>query len=215
MKAVGFISQLQNPDRQGEESSPGPVSQSEAPALLSDANTQTRREINRANAQHSTGPRSIAGKLASSRNSLRHGLASGTLIIPGEDPAAFDQLTAALLEEHRPAGDTEALLVHEMARSWWLTQRAIHFQNECFTGSGIDQERLALLLRYQTTHERAFHKALNALLKLKRSRNPAKRGAVPATPLSDFSEAHPAIGFVSQNPAAGPPNPPPAPAEAA
>jgi hypothetical protein len=146
-------------------------------------------------------------------------LASGTLIIPGEDPAEFEQLTAALLGEHRPASETENLLVHEMARSWWLTQRAIRLQNECFTDSGIDEKRLALLLRYQTTHERAFHKALNALIKLKRSR---ERETVLAerSSAAGFVSQHnvsPAagIGFVSQNPAAEEPNPPRALAEAA
>jgi hypothetical protein len=150
------------------------------------------------------------------------------LIIPGENPADFEQLTVALLEEHQPTGETETLLVHEMARSWWLTQRAIRLQNECFTeDGGINEKRLSLLLRYQTTHERAFHKALDTLIKLKRSRD--RQGAVAATALSDFSEANPAIGFVSQNgsspapkigfvsqnPAPGAPNPPPTLAEAA
>jgi hypothetical protein len=129
-----------------------------------------RAEINRANAQHSTGPRTSQGKLASSRNSLKHGLASAQLIIPGEDPAAFNALLSALLEEHQPANPTEDLLVQEIAQSYWLTQRALRFQNQCFTAECVDEKRLALFLRYQTTHERAFHRALNALIRLKKSR---------------------------------------------
>jgi hypothetical protein len=226
----------QNPDREGGVRDIAPPREFSAPnpSGFVSQSTSSRRAINRANAQYSTGPRSIAGKLASSRNSLQHGLASGTLIIPGEDPAAFDQLTAALLGEHRPTGDTETLLVHEMARSWWLTQRAIRLQNECFTEGGIDEKRLALLLRYQTTHERAFHKALDTLLKLKRSRD--RQQAVPATPNAIGFVSHntiptvregigfvspnnpssaPEIGFVSQNPAVGSPNQPPIVAEAA
>ncbi|MBV9157656.1 MAG: hypothetical protein JO097_15430, partial [Acidobacteriaceae bacterium] len=77
-----------------------------APAL----STERRAEINRQNAQHSTGPCSIQGKLASSRNSLKHGLASGTLIIAGEDPAAFAALLSDLSDEHQPANTTEELL---------------------------------------------------------------------------------------------------------
>src|SRR5690349_22412516 len=92
--------------------------------------TPLRVEINRANAQHSTGPRTPTGKLASSRNSLKHGLASGMLLIPGEDPAAFEALRNALMEEHQAASETEALLINEMAQSYWLTQRAIRLQNE-------------------------------------------------------------------------------------
>ena len=132
--------------------------------------TSKRAEINRANAQHSTGPRSSTGKLASSRNSLKHGLASGEVIIPGEDPSAFDALLHNLLEEHQPANPTEELLINDMARSHWLTQRAIRLQNECFTEAGVDERRLSLFLRYQTTHERAFYKALHTLIKLKKER---------------------------------------------
>jgi hypothetical protein len=146
--------------------------------------TPSRAEINRQNAQHSTGPRTSDGKLASSRNSLKHGLAGGTLLIPGEDPAAFEALRDSLLEEHQPATETEVLLVQEMAQSWWLTQRAIRLQNECFTPEGVDQRQLSLLLRYQTTHDRAFFKALNTLLRLKQSR--AREQAVVQ------------LGFVSQ-----------------
>jgi hypothetical protein len=56
-----------------------------------------------------------------------------------------------------------------MAQSWWLSQRALRLQNACFAPEGIDEKRLALFLRYQTTHERAFHKALNTLIRLQRA----------------------------------------------
>jgi hypothetical protein len=118
----------------------------------------------------STGPRTPAGKLASSGNSLKHGLAAPRLMIPGEDPSAFQALLTGLLAEHLPATPTEELLVHEIAQSWWLTQRALRFQNECFTAGGVDQKRLALFLRYQTTDERAFHRALTALIRMKKDR---------------------------------------------
>lgn len=152
----------------------------------------TRSEINRANAEHSTGPRTVVGKLASSGNSLKHGLASPRLIIPGESHAAFDALLTALLDEHQPANPTEELLVHQIAQSWWLTQRALRFQNDCFTTEGVDQKRLSLFLRYQTTHERAFHKALNTLIRLRKER---ARGFVSQT--SEKAQSKP--GFVSQN----------------
>lgn len=139
-----------------------------------DVATNRRAEVNRANAQHSTGPRTPTGKLASSRNSLKHGLASGTLIIPGEDPAAFDSLLESFLAEHQPAGTTEEMLIHEMAQSFWLAQRALRFQNECFTADGVNEKRLSLFLRYHTTHERAFHKALNTLIRLQKDRHKAQ-----------------------------------------
>ncbi|MGI9071115.1 MAG: hypothetical protein ACR2JB_07295 [Bryobacteraceae bacterium] len=157
----------------------------------------TRSQTNRANAQHSTGPRTPTGKLASSRNSLKHGLASSQLIIPGENRADFDTLLAGLLAEHQPATPTEELLVHQIAQSWWLTQRAFRFQNDSFTAEGVDNKRLSLFLRYQTTHERAFHKALSVLIRLKKDR---VRGFVSQASANRKADS----GFVSQYPAGDP-----------
>ncbi|MBV9155880.1 MAG: hypothetical protein JO097_06440 [Acidobacteriaceae bacterium] len=156
---------------------------------------KTRREVNRANAQFSTGPRTPTGKCNSSRNSLKHGLASGTLIIPSEDPAAFESLLESLLADHQPANTTEELLVHQMAQSFWLGQRALRFQNDCFTENGVDEKRLALFLRYQTTHERAFHKALSALLRLQKTTRAATCGFVSQHDKLPIPETR----FVSQN----------------
>ncbi|MBV9761584.1 MAG: hypothetical protein JO340_13570 [Acidobacteriaceae bacterium] len=191
--------------------------------------TTSRAAINRANAAHSTGPLSPEGKLASSRNSLKHGLAAGTLIIPGEDPAVYEALLETLLAEHQPANAAESLLIHEMAQSWWLVQRALRLQNECFTADTVNEKRLGLFLRYHATHERAFHKALNALMRLRKERCRARpqpcppiheeHGFVSQPPSSlrnqsgfvsrNRSQAAPEPGFVSQNTA------PPRPAEAA
>ncbi len=133
-----------------------------------------------------TGPRTTQGKVISSGNSLKHGLASGRIIVPGEDPAEFEALLQSLLAEHAPATETETLLVRQMAQSWWLTQRAIRIQNQAFTETLVDTHKLALFLRYQTTHERAFYRALNSLLKLQKERRKSapefvsqKAGATP------------------------------------
>ena len=124
---------------------------------------------------HSTGPRTSTGKATSARNSFKHGLASGAIVVPGEDPAAFDALLKDLTADHAPANTTEELLVHEMAQCYWLMQRATRLQNACFTGGEVDCKQLALFLRYRTTCERAFHKALNTLLQLKKQRAQAAR----------------------------------------
>ena len=123
----------------------------------------------------STGPRTSTGKATSSRNSLKHGLASGAVVVPGEDPAAFDALLNDLSADHAPANTTEELLVREMAQSYWLMQRATRLQNACFAGAEADCKQLALFLRYRTTYERAFHKVLNTLITLKKQRESATR----------------------------------------
>jgi hypothetical protein len=59
-----------------------------------------------------------------------------------------------------------------MAQHWWLGQRALRLQEFCFKSDvpmleHDSEKELALYLRYQTTHERAFQKCLNDLLKLR------------------------------------------------
>ncbi|HEY7302769.1 MAG TPA: hypothetical protein VH601_01540 [Bryobacteraceae bacterium] len=52
-----------------------------------------------------------------------------------------------------------------------------------FTGTRVDTHQLTLFLRYQTTYERAFYKALNTLTNLKLSR--AREQAVSSRRKSD------------------------------
>ena len=78
---------------------------------------------NRANAQHSTGPRSAAGKQRSALNALTHGLTARTAVLPAEDPAAYQQHHRQFHDEYRPATPTETQLVHELADTSWRMNR--------------------------------------------------------------------------------------------
>ena len=127
---------------------------------------------NQANSQYSTGPKTGTGKAAAARNNFRHGLAPASLfwVLPSECQSEFDTLLAAFRDDHQPATSTEETLVQAMAEHHWLRHRALRLEESCFdftTGQVIDAQKLSLYLRYQTTHERAFHKALNDLLKLR------------------------------------------------
>src|SRR4051794_13555398 len=120
--------------------------------------SDSKLQANRKNAQLSTGPSTEAGKAASSRNNFQHGLAGAFCVLPGESLEDFEQLRTDLKGEHEPGTATERLLVNDMARHYWLYQRAIRLQEECFATnihSVEAQSRLGLYLRYGTTHERA------------------------------------------------------------
>ena len=67
-----------------------------------------------------------------------------------------------------------------MAQHYWLAQRALNLQQFCFSESGAceNDQQLALYLRYQTTHDRAFHKCLNDLLKLRAEKRKEQIGFV-------------------------------------
>src|SRR3982074_3553757 len=126
------------------------------------------------NAAHSTGPRTEEGKAVSSQNGLKHGLASGTLLIPGEDPAAYDELVADLIRQHEPQTPGEEIAITDMAQAWWLKTRAVRLQNLHIE----DDKKLALYMRYQASNERAYYRALAELRKLKKEREMTNTGFV-------------------------------------
>src|SRR5690349_936014 len=133
--------------------------------------TQAQIAANQANAQLSTGPKSEAGRAAAARNNFRHGLTTSSefWVLPCESQTDYLKLLAQFQQEHQPETPTEEALVQALAEHHWLRHRAMRLEEACFdytTGQIIDERKLALYLRYQTTHERAFHKALNDLLKL-------------------------------------------------
>jgi hypothetical protein len=111
---------------------------------------------------------------------LSHGLTyrGGTFILlPWEYAREYDQLVVDLKSEYRPTSHTEMILVECMAQHHWLRNRAGLLQSNCFADDGsVDEKRLTLYLRYQTTHERAFHKCLNDLLKLRAEKRKAEIG---------------------------------------
>ena len=123
---------------------------------------------NQNNATLSTGPRTEEGKQTASRNNFRHGLASNQVIIEGESIEEFNALRDGFFDDHQPETVTETALVNGMAQHYWLAQRAVLLQNTAFTSATeFDAKKLSLFLRYQATHDRAFHKCLNDLLKLR------------------------------------------------
>jgi hypothetical protein len=133
--------------------------------------TEAQIAANRANAEHSSGPTTEEGKAASSLNHTSHGLSSYDaifFILPFESPEAYTLLLISLQREHRPETETERILVDRMAQHHWLRNRAEAFESGCFKEDGtLDDKRLALFMRYRTSHERAFTKCLNELLKLR------------------------------------------------
>src|SRR5580700_3614880 len=82
-----------------------------------------RAEINRANAQLSTGPKTQEGKQKSSLNALRHGLTGQIVVMPTEDLAAYQRHLASFTEEYIPSGATEANLVQALADTSWRLNR--------------------------------------------------------------------------------------------
>jgi hypothetical protein len=144
--------------------------------------TQAQILANQANSQKSTGPSSNIGKETSSRNRILHGLSdpgNAFFLLGFESEDQFNAIQDGLNQEHQPQTETERILVRRMADSEWLRLRAIRFQGLCLdheTGYLREEKHFALYLRYQTTHERAFYKALNELQKLRNEKTKEQIG---------------------------------------
>ena len=132
-----------------------------------DDQTRHRAQVNRANAQKSTGPRTAAGKQRSSLNALRHGLTGQTVVLPSEDHSAYQHHSQAFLNEYRPKGATETQLVQSLIDTAWQLNRAASVETNLFSLGITDmedhiranhpqaEEALAMALAYRE-HNRAF-----------------------------------------------------------
>ena len=94
------------------------------PKLPNPSDCDPRAERNRANAAHSTGPRTAEGKRASSRNSFKHGLSiHHHAVLRHEDPTEYEQLRAELREIFAPQSPREHLALEDIAQSRWALRR--------------------------------------------------------------------------------------------
>ena len=141
---------------------------------------------NRANATHSTGPVTAEGKATSSRNRSTHGFRSSTVLLPGDDPAEYNELLTEL-EDHfgEPRDITESRFIREMADADWRLRRvrdsiesaiARHMQTLSARHPELDATDLqsraietlaetgcsySTWLRYETKFERQYDRANN------------------------------------------------------
>jgi hypothetical protein len=163
--------------------------------------TLAKLNANRANARLSTGPKTEAGKLASSRNSLKHGLTSKQVVVPGEDPAAYDELRRELHDDFNPASTAEATLVDQIAEHTWRLQRVRRAETAIMTRliddcnfrseAALCDDQLDRIRRYEVTIERSYHRAIDQLRKLQKERRALEKAAAAHKPS--------APGFVSQD----------------
>ena len=58
-------------------------------------------------------------------NAMKHGILSRLAVLAHEDHAEFDDLLAALIDEHRPGGMTERHLIEELATIIWRKRRVL------------------------------------------------------------------------------------------
>ncbi len=138
---------------------------------------------NRANAQKSTGPRSVEGKSASRFNALKHGIDAASIVIPGEDSANYDALVTQYQQEYRPQSASESFHVDTMIRADWHKRRLENVEADLYhtvlaesPGNSLAAVLLAespaakLLVRVQrqiAAFERTWHRANTELRRVR------------------------------------------------
>ena len=129
--------------------------------------SQAKLEANRANAQHSTGPKTGEGKARSAQNSFKHGFTAKHLIIAEDEQETFDALHEGLRTELRPKGCLEETLFAQLLHAAWTLHRIKEMEANLFLKGEIDDpavgKTLDRIMRYQRLHTANYHKALKAL----------------------------------------------------
>ena len=130
----------------------------------------------------SGGPHTRTGKETSSQNATKHGCCSNRLILANESEEDWNALRLAWMEDYEPQTHVGRTLVYEAAQAQWMllrARRAYHDTAQELHAEQADPLRwtdeqhtkMARFARYQTTHERAFSRALSNLEQLRRSRS--------------------------------------------
>jgi hypothetical protein len=127
-------------------------------------------------------------------------MTSKSALLPGENPEEYYELKTRMLAEWKPQGTTEEFQVEQMLQNQWRLRRIANMEQdlfvETFEGSfggeefdantpgtltaALADNKLALLIRYENSARRAYHKALAELRSLQSERRKAEQAAQKA-----------------------------------
>ena len=119
--------------------------------------SERQKAANRANARHSTGPKTLVGKAAVRLNACRHGLLAHDVVLPEEDANAFEDLWNQVRANLSPEGPIEEFLVDRMVNAMWRLQRLARAETALYQSriQGIKADRLAIqVASYEETIDR-------------------------------------------------------------
>jgi hypothetical protein len=162
--------------------------------------TESQQEASRANGSKSRGAVTPEGKLASSRNALKHGMLSSVIVLQCESKDRFDKLVASLFGEFQPQTSFEESLIENMAIVRWRQARILAMEKagmdyemrrqaektnsseDAATRASIafrtlsdDSRSLELINRYESRYERQYYRAHP------HSANPRATDVIPAS----------------------------------
>jgi hypothetical protein len=103
-------------------------------------NKQLRTDTNRANAQKSTGPASVAGKQRSSMNAVKHNLSGQNLILQAAEMDAYNRLAAAMHSDLQPRTESERQIVQKIVDTHFRLNRLAAIENNLVNFALLDNE---------------------------------------------------------------------------
>ncbi len=168
--------------------------------------TPLQIQASRDNGARSRGPVTSPGKLAASRNAIKHGLLSNQILLKSENPEAFLELITDLYNEFQPGTPFEESLVDVMAvarfrqqRIWNIERdttdaqllrehdknraamlRPAHLTSMAFGTLANETRTLDILNRYESRFDRQYLRAHRRLLEVQEHR--LKASPTPQVP---------------------------------
>jgi hypothetical protein len=122
--------------------------------------TAAQITANIANSQHSCGPRTEKGKAASSANSLKHGLTAKSILLPGEDEAAYRKMCEGMIESIEPTYEPEKELVQLLCDTQWRLQRCGRIEAAILSADDIDFKALDIMSKHEARLKRQYSTTL-------------------------------------------------------
>ena len=131
-----------------------------------------------------TGVKTPEGKLAVRFNAVSHGIFSKDAVLLGENANMLPSLRQSMMDELKPVGELEIILVERIISSAWRLKRALlseqtygrpsaedyHNLKEYFKKIDYRYEGWQKYLKYETAFEREIYKAIDMLERLQRKR---------------------------------------------
>src|SRR6266478_560411 len=137
--------------------------------------TEAQINANRLNAKKSTGPTSPEGKARSALNALKSGIDAWSHIIPGEDPAELEALTAAFLQHYRPVDPVQLSLVDTLISTEWIQRRLRrieaqlwNYQVECLDKNLTRAEFIDISIQHNSPLGHSYQDALEPFTRIQR-----------------------------------------------
>jgi hypothetical protein len=201
---------------------------------LKSETSSLKSQTARANGAKSRGPVTPQGRAISSRNSLRHGFAAKSVVLPTESTREFQALLDSYVVQFDPQGGVERELVQTMVAARWrlrricnietallsteLVRRAEDIDEEFSNMQNVDRlawvfeqladhgQTLSLVVRYESALNRSYDRAFKQLHMLQSARRRAQPNEPTPSPNPDPAPAPVTPAVVSPIPAPPVPN---------